>query len=368
MSPRGFIGFAIVTGIALLAAIVLVIVQQIAVSGDRRGGGLMFAELAERVDEVSTITIVSPNYSLTAERQADGAWVATDRGAYPVSSDPLDFVLSGLSELIEYERKTDTEALFADLGVAGPAEGRDDVQITVTANDGDVLVDAIFGYNAQSIGRHTRGGMFVRRVNEDHAWLAEGTARAPTFITEFYGMLFSIPGPSVGRVSVFEGETLLLDAVKIDFATADYQLAYLDPTIGPEGATAADSSLRSLSQVIVSTTFVDVRLREEVNVPDDARMMRFITQDGLSLSITLGDVDGTPFVIYEVDAAPGSPGEEQAAAIAAVTEGFAFQLQGGRIVTLTRPIEDLFDPPELPAPEPEPAPAAPLVPVPAPDP
>ncbi len=370
MSPRGFISFAIVTGIALIAAIALVVSQQIAASGDRRAGGLMFAELAERSADVSTVTIEGPNYTIALERRADGQWVASDRGNYPVNGDPVNQFVAGLSELVEYERKTDTEELFVDLGVQGPGDGRPDIQVTVAADDGDVLVDAVLGYGAQSIGRHTRGGMFVRRTNEDFVWLAEGAARPPTFISEFFGMLFTIPGPTVGRVTIFSGDTMLLDAVKVDFQTGDYELAYIDPSVGPEDAIAADNAIRGFSSAIVSTTFVSVIQRDDATVADDARTIRFVTQNGLSLSVTLAEANGQTYVIYEVDAEPGSEAEAQAAEIAALTDGFAFELQPGRIFNLTRDITEFFELPEptIPA-TPAPAtPATPLIPVPVPGP
>ncbi|MHA1559219.1 MAG: hypothetical protein ACTSWI_00910 [Alphaproteobacteria bacterium] len=368
MSPRGYISLAIATGITLIAAIALVIAQQIEASGDRRGGGLMFAELAERLTDVQAVSIVTPRYSIALEQLPNGEWVATDRGAYTINAPPLDQLVRGLAELVEYEAKTTTAEFYVDLGVEGPGDGRGDVLVTVTADDGDVLVNAILGYAAQSIGRHTRGGMFVRRVDEERVWLAEGAARPPSFVTEFFNMLFTVPGPTVGRVSIFAGETMLLDAIKVDFATGDFELEYLDPSIGPAGATAADSGIRGLSQAIVSTTFVNVQSVEDVNVADDARTVRFVTRDGLSLSITLADLEGTPYVIYRVEAQPGSPAEQQVADIAAVTEGWAFELRPGRIITLNRDLTQLFDPP-VATPDTLPVePDAPLVPIPAPGP
>jgi hypothetical protein len=368
MSPRGYISLAIATGIALIAAIALVIAQQIEASGDRRGGGLMFAELAERLADVQAVTIETPRYSIALEQLPNGEWVATDRGAYPVNAPPLDQLVDGLAELVEYEAKTTTAEFYVDLGVEGPGEGRDDVLVTVTADDGDVLVNAILGYGAQSIGQHTRGGMFVRRADEERVWLAEGTARPPSFVTEFFNMLFTVPGPTVGRVSIFAGETMLLDAIKVDFATGDFELEYLDPSVGPAGATAADSGIRGLSQAIVSTTFINVQPVEDVNVAEDARIVRFVTQDGLSLTITLADLEGTPYVIYRVEAQPGSLAEQQAADIAAVTEGWAFELQPGRIITLNRDLDQLFDLPVAIPDAPPVEPVAPLVPAPAPGP
>ena len=365
MTPRGFIALALATGIALVAAIALVIVEQVNVGGNRGGGGLMFPELAERMAEIDTLTIVGPQYAISVKREADGQWVAVDRGNYPVNGAPVDQLVAGLAELVEYEQKTDTPELYADLGVEGPGEGRDDVQVTITADDGDVLVDAVLGYAAQSIGRHTRGGMFVRRVDEDRVWLAEGAARPPAFEADFFGQLFNIPGPTVGRVQILAGDTLLFDAIKVDFDTGDYELEYLDPSIGPANAVAADSAVRNMSQAIVSVSFRNVRAVEDVTVAPDARTVRYVTQDGLSLSVTLADADGVTYVIFAADAAPGSAAEAQAAEIAAATDGFAFELPPGRYITLERSVSELFTIPAEPAPEPEgPAPVVPLLPLP----
>ena len=77
MSPRGYISLALATGIALIAAIVLVIVEQIDASGNRRGGGLMFAELAERIADVQAIKIETPRYSIALEQLPNGERVPT---------------------------------------------------------------------------------------------------------------------------------------------------------------------------------------------------------------------------------------------------------------------------------------------------
>lgn len=365
MSVRGFLALFIVTAIALVAAIALVVSEQIAASDDRRAGGLFFPDLSGRVADVSQVTINAARYDLVAERRDDG-WVAVDRGGYPVRSEPLDQLLAGMAELVEYERKTTNPELYRILGVEGPSSDREDTLVEVRSADGEVLANAILGFPANAIGQDTRGGMYIRRVDEERVWLAEGTVLPPTFTAEFFDQLFSVSGREVGRVTFFEGDTMVFDALKVDYDTSDYELEYLDPAYGPEDTLANDSGVRGLSQAIVSTTFVDARPADEFTVPEGARTVRFVTQGGMSLAITLGEIDGETWVTYDVAAEPGSEAEAQAEQIRAATEGWAFQLQPGRIITLSRPIEDLI---ELPAPAPAPqapaeeAPAGPLLPL-----
>ena len=353
MSSRGFLTLAAVTGAALLVAIALVISEQIQASGDRRSGGLMFAELTERADEIAEVTIEARRYSMSLAL-VNGRWVATDRANYPVRSEPIEQLLAGLFELVQYEAKTTTEELYPFLGVAGPSEDREDTLVTVRTADGDVLVDAVLGFPANAIGRHTRGGVYVRRVDEERAWLAEGTVLPPTFVTEFFDQLFSITGPSVGRVTILVGETVVFDAVKVDFNTGDYELVYIDPAVAPEGAVARDSGIRGMSQAIVSTTFIDAIPVEAVTIAEDARTVRYVTQDGLSLSITLAEADDKTYVIYDVGAEPGSPAEQQAETIAAATSAWAFELQPGRLITLRRDLTDLFERAVVPLDDPAP--------------
>ncbi len=362
MSPRGFLTFAIVTATALLAAITFVIVEQIAASGDRRSGGLMFAELADRAGEVSQVSIDARRYKIVVELR-DGQWIAIDRGDYPVRSEPIDQLLAAMADLVEYEAKTTNPANYLRLGVAGQPSDGEDTRVTITSSDGEVLADAIIGYPASAIGRHTRGGMYIRRVDEELTWLAEGAALPPTFASEFFDPLFSIPGNTVGRLTILAGDAIIFDAEKVNFNTGDFDLVYLDPAIGPAGSTARDSRVRGMSQAIVSTTFLDARTIDAVTIPDDARTVRYETRDGLSLAATLAEGEGVTWVVYTVSAEPGSAAEQQAAAIAAATSGWVFLLQPSRIITFTREVTELFDPPVV-APEPVPGLPQPLIPVP----
>ncbi len=362
MSPRGYITLAVATLIALIASIALIVSEQVTATQNCHGTALMFPDLAQRQGEISQVSIDALRYNLVLERH-DGQWVAVNDGNYPVRSDPIDTMIAGLAGLVQYERKTNNPDNYAELGVVGPGDNRDDTRVTITAANGDVLVDAILGIDAQAIGANTRGGMYVRRVDEDRVWLAEGAARPPVFTTDLFDMLFTVVGRDVGRVTIYAGATMLFDAVKIDYNTGDYELEYLDPTIGPAGSTANDSAVRGMSQAIVSTTFVNVKAASDVTVAPDARIVRYVTQDGLSLTATLGvDDAGTTYVLYEATAEPGSAAEAQAAEITAATQGWAFELQPGRLITFNRDVHDLFNPPPPAA---APAPAAPLVPIPA---
>ncbi len=341
MTPRAFLSLIIVTGIAVLAAIVVLVSEQIASSAAQRGGSLMFPELQAREGELSQLTIETSRYTLVLAYR-DGRWVSVDRGDYPVRSDPILQIVEALTELVAFEPKTTDAALFPEIMVVAPtpetADAGEGAHMQVLAVNGDVLADAIIGKPSASIGQRQRGGTFVRRVGEDQAWLAEGTVLVPEFLPEWFDVLLHVPGPDVGRVAILAGDRLLFDAVKTNFATGDYDLVFLDEAYTRPGIAADDNAVRNMTQAIVTTTFDNARPKDTVTVAADARTVRYETRNGLRLDVTLVMAEGEMWVIYTATAAPGSAAEAQAAAIQASTAQWAFKLPPGRYITLTRDI------------------------------
>ena len=94
------------------------------------------------------------------------------------------------------------------------------------------------------------------------------------------------------RVTILAGEKVVLDFRKPDPASADYALVALDESLGPPGSTANVEAIRGLAQVVVNVTFDDVRGREGLTVPSEARTVRFVTESGLQIDATLWRIRG----------------------------------------------------------------------------
>lgn len=366
MTPRAFLSLLFLTLIAVVGAIVVLVVEQSNVVAADRGGDLMFPELGARMGDVTQVTVEARRYTLTLERRGD-QWLAINRGDYPVRAEPIDQLLTAMAQVTEFEPRTDNPERYAELDVEGPGPGREaeDMHFTAQTADGTVLADAIVGAPSQSIGA-THSGTFVRRFDEERTWLVDGAVFFPNYLPEWFDNLFSVPGPEVGRVTIFAGDSMLFDASKVDFVTGDYVLDYLDPAFQRPNIEAEDNAIRNLAQAIVSTTFDDAVPRETIVVPADARTVRFETRGGLGLSITLVPDGDRMLVLYEASAPAGSADEALAASIRQRTENWAFELPGNRIVTLTRDIALLVRVPPQAAPAPlgpgEVAPLGPLIP------
>jgi hypothetical protein len=361
MSPRTFISISAAAVIAVVLAIVLIFVKQASTDNPVEESGPMFPALAENLDDLGRIRIETARYELTLELK-DQQWVAVDFGDYPVNPEPLLQIVASLAEMTKVEAKTDNPDWYGYVGVEDIGPASNSVRIVAETVDGTQLLDAIFGNASESIGFTRVGGTFVRPTDADRTWLVEGVIAAPNYVQDWFSPLLAVPGTDVAGVAIFIGDDELLAAEKVDFATADYELTYLDETIGPPETTANDAGFRSVTQGIVSTIFDQARALDTVTFGPESRTVRFTTRAGLQLDVRLGEADGEVWVAYAASAEAGSEAAATAAAINAKTERWAFRIPTYRVASLNQPIDALI---VLPAPEAPPAPApGPLIPLP----
>ncbi|MGV8840863.1 MAG: hypothetical protein ACWA6X_11235 [Bauldia sp.] len=343
MTQRSFFALLFATVLAFVGAVAAVFVAQAQSRPDPLGGDPVFPLLVEREDDISQVTLESRRWTVVAEKRGD-EWFSIDRGDYPIREQPLLEALDAIVALTTLQAKTDNPDLYADIAVAGPGPDTDAVHVRIAAADGTVLADGILGAVSQSIGVTPRGGLFVRRTDEARAWLAEGTVFLPTYLSEWFDALLSIPGTEIGRVAIYSGDTMLFDAAKVDFNTGDYELSYVDPAYQREGMVAEDNQIRGFAQAVVSTSFDNARARDSLTVPADARRVEFTTRGGVVLSVTLAPADGATWVLYDVSTTDTATADAQAqaATIRERTDNWAFLLPETRIITLNRPVEQLI--------------------------
>jgi hypothetical protein len=359
MSPKAFISISAAALIAIVLAIIVVVVKQVSTDRPVEDTGPMFPAVGENLDSLGRLQIETARYSLTLELK-DQRWVAADFGDYPVNADPLLQIVASLAAMTKVEAKTDNPDWYSYVGVQGVGPDSSSVRIRAETVDGTELLDAIFGNASESIGFTRVGGTFVRPTDSDRTWLVEGVIATPNYVQDWFSPLLAIPGPEVAGVTVFAGEDVLLAAEKVDFATADYELTFLDAAIGPPETTANDAGFRTVTQGIVSTIFDLARPRDTVTFGPESRMVRFTTRGGLQLDVRLGEADGEIWVAYSASAEAGSEAAATAAEINAKTENWAFRIPSYRVSSLNQPIDALI---VLPQPDAAPAPG-PLIPLP----
>ena len=151
-------------------------------------GKPFFPVLSEKAATASTITVKRPEFTFNIVKGTDDIWHVPEKGNYPAKMDIVRQVLVGLSELHEWEPKTNRPEMYSKLGldepVAPPPEKSATVglpqstQVTVKDAAGATLADAIVG-NRKPAQSSSQTGVYVRRVGESQAWLARGDVNVP---------------------------------------------------------------------------------------------------------------------------------------------------------------------------------------------
>lgn len=175
MTPR--------TGFALLLAGILTAAagwyfgpgQMPGAAQDIDTGRLVFPGLTASLQNAAELDVTHQGKTLVIRRQGD-SWGLADRGMYPVQTDKLRGVLTGLTELRLVEPRTSSPAEYARLGVDDPA-GKDAGSnlVRVVDSSGKTIAELIVGHRRTLTQGNVPDQVYVRRPNEARSWLAEGT-------------------------------------------------------------------------------------------------------------------------------------------------------------------------------------------------
>lgn len=315
--------------------------------------GPMFPLLAERPGDVAEVFIEGRRYALDLRIAADGAVVDASRGAYPTRADLVTRLVENLVAFQRISIATDEPRRYGFYDVEGPTATEEDVHVRVVARNGDVLADAIIGA-ATVIPDTNRSATAVRNTDEAEVWFTTGFITMPQQLSAWFDPVLQLPGRDVSRIVLSEGGVVLVDAVKQDFTTGAYAIAYIDPMLlppglMPDGVPADDNALRSLAQSVVGVVFEITVPRDTITVPENARTVRYETVAGYAVDVTLAPDGETTWVLFDASVVEGAPATAQALAdqIAARTANWAFRIPVIALSSLLRSPVALYIPPPI---------------------
>ncbi|MFN4088012.1 MAG: DUF4340 domain-containing protein [Alphaproteobacteria bacterium] len=364
MRRRSFIALAAVTAAVVVGAAVAVNMRD----GDVRSadaGERLFPRLFERANDVDHLVVRSAEGGTITLKAVDGRWVVGEKADYRANFERVRGTLLAVSQMETIEPRTERPDLLPRLDLEDvDAEDSRSIRVTARAGD-DLLADAIIG-RWQGEGRDQ--GLFARRADEMQSWLVKGAASRP----DRQPLLWldrDIVNVDQRRVRSFTithagGDIVAID--KPDPAASDYTLTSAVPA-GREAKPAHE--LQTIASITDFLILDDVRPAAELDFSSPAVTARMVSYDGLILDFEGVEGDGRfwvrvaagtgepdpalgPFVEANrgQDSAAGrtadqfrSPEEvaEQAAAITARTEGWAYRLtdyKTGKIRTDTQGI------------------------------
>lgn len=311
-------------------------------------GKLMFPDLAAHLQEAARIDVSHQGKTLVIEKHGD-TWGLQDRGGYPVQVSKLRGMLTALTELRLVEPRTSDPAEFSRLGLEDPNQ-KDATSnlLNVLDASGKSIVSLIVGHRRVLTQGNVPEQVYVRRPDDNHTWLAEGSLQVDTDPQLWLDRnIMNIDHTRIVSVAVTNGDQ------KLEFARDDQKLALKSPTDHPP---LDEYKLDDLDRGLELLTFQDVQTDKQP-VGNSVGQSVYTTGDGMAITATVFKGGKDIWVRFAVTGSDKT--KDEADKLNARLAGWTYQLGAWKQKALVPTIDDLkAPPPEKPAAPPGSSPAA----------
>ena len=356
MRPKFFIGFAAVTAVMVVLAVLAVVLEDNpqTVLEERKPA---FPQLVERINDVASIEIGSRTGGFTVLGGGED-WGIVEKSGYGVRRGTVrDFILS-LANLRLVEAKTSREDRYARLDVedleADEAASR---SIKVRDRDGRVLADGIIGRRKYFLYVDGRGGTYLRRAGELQSWLAEGEMEfGPLPIDWLDRVVLEVPTRDIQELSVAQPDGEVLTIVKEERGQEHFTVRDAPENRELKTETEADR----LAIVVEKFELDDVEPIEKVSFDGPLHVATYTTFEGLRIVFeviskevfSLRQTDNPPMLRWariRAEVAPSVSEDsreavaERAAEINAMTKPWAYRLDDLDGARTTKRLTDLYE-------------------------
>lgn len=313
-------------GAGALAAIaaVTVAIESRALRPDNASGPVL-PGIEESIGQAQRITITSGEASYRIERTQRG-WAMRDRGDYPVLANRLAQLTEGLEGLRYTRRMTSDPAKHERLGVTDPRQEGRGILVQIEDGRGAFLVNLILGVEPN--------GLYVRRVDDDQTWAAEGELPPLRDIAAWLDLTpVAIDPSSFARVEISPatGRAYILAR---DTAEQPWRIAV--PALAPLSQSVVGNAAERLTQL----SPVDVQPAPAIQGPPLARV-RVTLFSGVMLETEFIDNEGRIWVKM-VARAPTPELEPAALEINNRAAAWAYALSGPEAEAAAPPLANLI--------------------------
>ncbi len=286
MGPRALILWGAAAVVSTAAAVYVSLDAQRGVAEAARLDEPVFTALRAAPETASAITVRHGDDEIVVER--DGArWIVPARYGYEAHEDAVRALLTGLADLRWAGPRTAMPERYARLEVDAPGEGSDAKRVTVAAEDGAVLVDAILGKRSRAITADERG-TYLRLVDGERAWLAAGTVDVPTAAVDWLDT--DLPSFAPDELEMVVVEPAEGEGFTVGRTSAEEDMTLIDQV--PEGRGADADQIRRLASAFAGLRFEDVRPAGEVDWPAQATTVTGTGFDGETVTVELASLGG----------------------------------------------------------------------------
>jgi hypothetical protein len=322
MSPRSFILLCAATLVCVLLAGWSVAHRSLPGSGAEVDQPFL-PDLASRANDIALVSVTRDGGTTTI-RHGDKGWTVDQMGGYPADPARIRDLVLALANTRLVEAKTAQTKLLPRLDLGDPsAKKAGSVLVKLEDAKGQDVAAVVIGKEKYGLYGPGRAGSYVRRDGKDQAWLADRAIDVPkTPLDSVKKQIIDLPRDKIAEVTLRPGTP---DAVRAARPTPEATALVLGGV--PQGRTADAQKIDELAGTASGLELEGVKPAQEVTFPADAPKARFATVDGLVVEATLvsegtGDAKATWARFTASAEAPmtaSAPAEKSAAPQAATT-------------------------------------------------
>lgn len=274
MTPKSLIGLAVVTAVAVGAAVY--------VSGATNAGGAvadrgktLLPDLVQKSASVAGIAITTGKDTATLNRVGE-AFV--DASGYPAKIEPVRKLVSSLATLTIDEDKTDKPERYVDLGLADPAADKGAAtRVALLDKEGKPLAVVYAGTKDLSVGG-SRGGQYVRLDGAPQTYLVRGSLDLPGGRADWFdARVADIKPADLAKVTLTDRT-----GASVDFVRNGDKLL---PAALPDGKAPDEGKANRVTAFLQGFDFTDVRKETPASI-SGTTVLRYETTGGLAVTAT----------------------------------------------------------------------------------
>ena len=343
MKPKHLFVLA-AAAVATVGAAVIVTTAENPPSQQAEIGQRLLPEIGARADDVHAIVMTHRDGQVRIVRDGD-RWLVPDRRDYPAAPEKVRRLLIDLGELRAFEAKSKSPSLYPSMEVEDvETANAKSIRVALLDSSGATIVGVIVGKERLARGGGTGDGVFIRRVGDAQAWLAQGRVAIERDATAWLDRkLVDVARKRVREVRFQNGkDTLVVARAKAD----DKDFAIADVPAGRKPKSSVE--VNAVSGAFEGLELDDVHPEAGISFPSNGPVTQIVTFDGLRVLAAFAEHEGATWVkfrasVESTEPPPADAIRDEATAINARVENWVYKLPSWKVETLRRKMDDLLE-------------------------
>ena len=295
MGPRAFLIWLLITMTMVILA-TFVVLDKPTANFDPISREPVFSDLRKSPDSVSKIEIKSRFGSFSIER-SDGTWKTPDKFGYRVDESNVRRLVISLSDMRYIERKTSRPDRFSRLEVEDiDGDDSESAYVRMTNSQGKVLAESIIGRPSARFIDGAVSGNYIREPGSNNVWLVSGIASVQTRLVPWlHGNIVSMSAEKIKRV-VLSGPDGKITLVRESPKKEELILEKTNSKTQLDG-----EKVGSIKRAMADINLEDVKPKKDFILSPNARVAKFLTFSGISITAKLQKSEEQNWVIFSAE-------------------------------------------------------------------